>query len=63
MQQLHQFTKCLLLAFCFLSLTCLIQWSYNSCVPFPRRGEHGILKVSALKVFRNVSSHVTYDHF
>lgn len=51
------------LHFAFYLVTCLIQWSHDTCVPFSRRGERGILNVSALKVFRNVSSHVTYDHF
>lgn len=49
--------------FAFFLMTHLIQWSYDHCMPFPRRGEHRILNESALKVFRTVSSHVTYEQF
>lgn len=53
------------LHFVFYLVTCLIQRSYNTCttVLCLSPGECGILNVSALKVFGDVSSTITYDHF
>ena len=35
--------------FAFFLMIWLMQWSYDHCMPFPRRGEHRVLNISALK--------------